>query len=29
MSFDAAFHPLSNDLAETFGRWNELAARDA
>jgi hypothetical protein len=28
-SFDAAFHPLSNDLAETFGRWNELIARDA
>ncbi len=28
-SFDAAFHPLSDDLAETFGRWNEHIARDA
>ncbi len=29
MNFDAAFQPLSDHLAEVFGRWSELAARDA
>lgn len=29
MNFDAAFQPLSDDLSEAFGRWNELAAREA
>ncbi len=26
--FDYAFRPLADDLAEVFGRWNDLAARD-
>jgi hypothetical protein len=26
--FDYAFQPLADDLAEVFGRWNDLAARD-
>jgi hypothetical protein len=27
-SFDYAFQPLADDLAEVFGRWNDLAARE-
>jgi hypothetical protein len=27
-SFDYAFQPVADDLAEVFGRWNDLAARD-
>ncbi len=26
--FDYAFRPLADDLAEVFGRWNDLAARE-
>ncbi|WP_294540691.1 hypothetical protein [uncultured Rhodoblastus sp.] len=26
--FDYAFQPLADDLAETFGRWNDLATHD-
>jgi hypothetical protein len=27
-NFDYAFQPLADDLAEVFGRWNDLAARE-